>query len=150
MATQKKIEKMRISKSQQFLFSTDNSRRWGVAKWFTNVGDKPTSRHQHHGDMNSFKSIIPLRFQENRMLGRFRYFSNTPIIGQVKLLRSFSKIWDPNKTQIHQLWNYQMKLIILGNHDINSLQSWRSNRIVSWGTRESKFGDRSRVQSGWF
>ena len=67
MATQKKIEKMRISKSQQFLFSTDNSRRWGVAKWFTNVGDKPTSRHQHHGDMNSFQSIIPLTFQENRI-----------------------------------------------------------------------------------
>ena len=67
MATQKKIEKMRISKSQQFLFSTDNSRRWGVAKWFINVGDTPTSRHQHHGDMNSFKSIISLRFQENRI-----------------------------------------------------------------------------------
>ena len=32
MATQKKIEKMRISKSQQFLFSTDNSRRLGVSK----------------------------------------------------------------------------------------------------------------------
>ena len=30
MATQKKIEKMRLSKSQQFLFSRDNSRRWGV------------------------------------------------------------------------------------------------------------------------
>ena len=31
MSTQKKIEKMRLSKSQQFLFSRDNSRRQGVS-----------------------------------------------------------------------------------------------------------------------
>ena len=50
MATQKKIEKMRISKSQQFLFSSDNSRRWGVAtcrQIRIDVGDK-NDAFQHH------------------------------------------------------------------------------------------------------
>ena len=41
MATQKKIEKMRVSKSQQYLFSRDNSRRWGVTDDFwLDVGDE--------------------------------------------------------------------------------------------------------------